>query len=254
MINNTDYEFVTINGIKGGRFTSKTNPNAYVFFPAAGRYKDGALYDDASYGYIWSSTPVYSNNSRNMRIYSGNAQVNISNRYYGSSVRGVHRIMKQNTSEEFVDLGLPSGLLWCTHNIGGTNPEDYGYYFSWGNVDGHVKGGEYNFSLSIYGNTDGNELTEEDIPVDDTYDIARKVMGYPWRLPTKDEFKELCDNTDSEWVPNYNDTGVAGRKFMKKSDHSVYIFFPACGYYNSTSINYDGSEGEYWSSTYSEDS
>lgn len=150
---------------------------------------------------------------------------------------------------EYVDLGLPSGLLWATCNIGADSPKEAGMYFSWGNVEGHAKGEGYNFNSSTYNSTPGHNLTV-DIAVGDTYDIARNVMGSPWRLPTRVEFKELYDNTDSEWVSDYNGTGVAGLKFMKKSDHSVYIFFPACGYYNGTSLSNEGTGGRYWSSTY----
>ena len=159
------------------------------------------------------------------------------------------RLLKKIEQKEFVDLGLPSGLLWCTHNIGGTNPEDYGYYFSWGNAFGYEKGSGYNYNITVYNKTKGSRLTGN-IPVGDTCDIARKVMGSPWRLPTKDEFVELYNNTDNEWVSNYNGTGVAGCKFMKKSNHSVYIFFPACGDYYNTSLENDGLNGFYWSSTY----
>ena len=34
--------------------------------------------------------------------------------------------------DESVDLGLPSGTLWATHNVGATNPEDCGDSFAWG--------------------------------------------------------------------------------------------------------------------------
>ena len=65
-----------------------------------------------------------------------------------------------------------------------------------------------------------------------------------------EDFQELYDNTDSEWVADYNGTGVAGRKFMKKSDHSIYVFFPASGFYDGTSLNYRGTYGFYWSSSF----
>ena len=32
----------------------------------------------------------------------------------------------------YVDLGLPSGTLWATCNVGATIPEEYGNYFAWG--------------------------------------------------------------------------------------------------------------------------
>ena len=33
---------------------------------------------------------------------------------------------------EYVDLGLPSGTLWATCNVGANKPEDYGNYYAWG--------------------------------------------------------------------------------------------------------------------------
>jgi hypothetical protein len=35
---------------------------------------------------------------------------------------------------EYVDLGLPSGTLWATCNIGADKPEDFGDYFQWGDI------------------------------------------------------------------------------------------------------------------------
>ena len=36
------------------------------------------------------------------------------------------------TEGDWVDLGLPSGLLWATHNVGATVPTGFGYHFAWG--------------------------------------------------------------------------------------------------------------------------
>ena len=35
-------------------------------------------------------------------------------------------------NHEYVDLGLPSGTLWATCNVGADSPEEYGDYFAWG--------------------------------------------------------------------------------------------------------------------------
>ena len=35
-------------------------------------------------------------------------------------------------NHEYVDLGLPSGTLWATCNVGANTPEEYGDYFAWG--------------------------------------------------------------------------------------------------------------------------
>ena len=39
---------------------------------------------------------------------------------------------EQANGHEYVDLGLPSGTLWATCNVGASKPEDYGDYFAWG--------------------------------------------------------------------------------------------------------------------------
>jgi len=150
----------------------------------------------------------------------------------------------QYLEEKGIDLGLPSGRKWAEANVGATNAWEIGLYFSWGNVIGHAEGSGYNFDQNTYNGTPGAALTG-DIAVGTTYDAARAIMGGSWRMPTKDEFQELYDNTDSEWVADYH--GIAGRKFMKKTNHNVFIFLPAAGYYNGTTLYHRGSLGVYWS-------
>ena len=150
----------------------------------------------------------------------------------------------QYLEEKGVDLGLPSGRKWAEANVGATNAWEIGLYFSWGNVIGHAEGSGYNFDQNTYNGTPGAALTG-DIAVGTTYDAARAIMGGSWRMPTKDEFQELYDNTDSEWVADYH--GIAGRKFMKKTNHNVFIFLPAAGFYNGTTLYYRGPHGFYWS-------
>ena len=145
----------------------------------------------------------------------------------------------------FVDLALPSGLLWCEHNVGASTPYEHGLYFSWGNVTGHAEGSGYDFSDAVYAQTAGAALTGN-IPVNNTYDMARHNMGAPCRLPTSGEFAELNSNCDSEWT---DEDGVAGRRFTSRINGNS-IFFPALGYYNGTSLHDRGSYGYYWSSSY----
>ena len=145
----------------------------------------------------------------------------------------------------FVDLALPSGLLWCEHNIGATTPYEHGLYFSWGNVTGHAEGSGYDFSDAVYAETAGAALTGN-IPTNNTYDMARHNMGSPCRLPTVGEFQELNSNCTSEWT---DEDGVAGRRFTSNINGNS-IFFPASGYYNGTTLDYRGSYGNYWSSSY----
>ena len=145
----------------------------------------------------------------------------------------------------FVDLALPSGLLWCEHNIGATTPYEHGLYFSWGNVTGHAEGSGYDFSDAVYAETAGAALTGN-IPTNNTYDMARHNMGSPCRLPTVGEFQELNSNCTSEWT---DEDGVAGRRFTSNINGNS-IFFPASGYYSGTTLYNRGSYGFYWSSSY----
>ena len=155
--------------------------------------------------------------------------------------------MTGSTPSGAVDLALPSGLLWCEHNVGAASPYDDGLYFSWGNVEGHTGTDGYDFGTSNegpYASTPGAGLTGN-ISVDGTYDAARHNMGAPWRMPTQPEFQELADNCDSVWT---DEDGVAGRRFTSNHNGNS-IFFPASGYRGGTSLNYRGSFGDYWSSS-----
>jgi uncharacterized protein (TIGR02145 family) len=150
-----------------------------------------------------------------------------------------------STPSGAVDLALPSGLLWCEHNVGAASPYEHGLYFSWGNVTGHAEGSGYDFSDAVYATTDGAALTGN-IAVGNEYDMARHNIGAPWRLPTVGEFQELNSNCSSEWT---DEDGVAGRRFTSNHNGNS-IFFPASGGYNGTSLNGRGSSGYYWSSSY----
>lgn len=158
----------------------------------------------------------------------------------------------------YVDLGLPSNKLWATGNLVKDSEgnysigeeTDWGTYASWGNIDGHNEGEGYDFSDNNYQATAGYSLTGNIASDDALHDIALARLGSPWHLPTKEDFQELYDNTDSEWA---GINGVAGRKFMKKSDHSVYVFFPASDCYLGTSLSSRGMYGLYWSSSFSSD-
>ena len=167
--------------------------------------------------------------------------------YYDGTQFNVIGILSQTAAAPtgFVDLALPSGLLWCEHNVGASTPYEHGLYFSWGNVEGHAEGSGYDFSDTVYAQTAGAALTGN-IPANNTYDMARHNMGAPCRLPTSGEFVELISNCDSEWT---DEDGVAGRRFTSRNNGNS-IFFPASGDYSGTSLDSRGSYGFYWSSSY----
>ena len=81
------------------------------------------------------------------------------------------------------------------------------------------------------------------------YDAAFYATGGKARMPTSDEFQEMYDNTDNEWVEGYNGSGVNGRKFTSKTDGSKYIFIPAADYCLDGSVYNVGSGGYVWGSS-----
>ena len=159
-------------------------------------------------------------------------------------------------NHEYVDLGLPSGTLWATCNIGANNPEDYGDYFAWGETAPRevYNWGNYKwFKLyedssfevtkyctdSEYGTVDGKtELDPED-------DAAYVNWGASWRMPTQEQMKELMSNCRyGRWTTQ---NGVKG--YLLTGNNGNTIFFPAAGYRWGNSLKYAGSEGNYWSRT-----
>lgn len=151
---------------------------------------------------------------------------------------------------EFVDLGLPSGTLWATRNLGAETPEDYGYYFSWGNVVGRKPNGttfDYNWGTNNnekYASTTGAALTG-DIPTNMDYDAVQRYMGGSCKMPTTTQFAELFNSsyTTNEWTTK---NGVNGRLVTSKINGNS-IFFPAAGRGSGTSLDNAGSKGFFWS-------
>lgn len=143
-----------------------------------------------------------------------------------------------------IDMGLPSGLLWASCNVGAESPSDLGLYFSWGNTEGHAEGSGYAFSQAEYNTTPAANISAN---LSLSQDAARAYLGAPWRMPTSAEFQELFNNCTSVWTTL---NGVKGRLF-KSNINGNAVFFPAAGYYSGTALRYRGSFGYDWSSSYS---
>ena len=163
------------------------------------------------------------------------------------------------TQYEYVDLDLPSGLKWAKCNVGAISETDYGDYFMWGSTTPNTAD-ECNWVTYKYYNGSEDTLTKYNTyrfygtvdnitTLESVDDAATQIMGSDWRIPTKDEIQELIDNTDSEWVEDFNGTGVNGRKFTSKAGTSKYIFIPAAGCCSNGSVYNVGYYGYVWSSS-----
>jgi hypothetical protein len=147
----------------------------------------------------------------------------------------------EKSKAKFIDLGLPSGVLWCDRNVGAVSPKDYGLYFSWGNTDGHTDCDGYDF-YDEYDESDGAKIHED---LRSENDAAHKYMGEPCRMPSVEECLELVRNCDSEWVVR---NGIKGRMFTSRINGNS-VFFPASGGRYGTQLSNRGAYGGYWSSS-----
>ena len=147
---------------------------------------------------------------------------------------------------EYVDLGLPSGTLWATCNVGATMPEGYGDYFAWGETQPkdtydwsnyqYCNGGPS--TLTKYCSTDNlTTLLPED-------DAATANWGSSWRMPSIDQWAELYDNTTNIWTTR---NSVSGWLFTSSNGGS--LFLPAAGSCSTSSLDGAGDCGYYWSSS-----
>ena len=143
-----------------------------------------------------------------------------------------------------IDMGLPSGLLWASCNVGAERPSDFGLYFSWGNIEGHSADEEYDFSQTEYDSTPAAEINTD---LSLSQDAARANLGEPWRMPTSIEFQELFDNCTTAWTTL---NGVNGILFTSNMNGNK-LFIPAAGIGNETLIRNRGIAGFNWSSSYS---
>ena len=158
----------------------------------------------------------------------------------------------------WIDLGLPSGLLWADRNVGASTPEDYGNYYAWGET---APKNVYDWSTYAYGN-DPDELTKycnevsyglngftDNLTTLEASDDAATVnLGGGARTPTKDEWEELIDHTTSTWITR---NGVNGRLLTAANGKS--LFLPASGRRYGSDLSNAGECGSYWSSTLSTD-
>jgi hypothetical protein len=218
--------------------TSKVNGNKLTL-PEVGYLDESAqlVYNNGGLGFI-SNDESDSSKTLYLLTFSGVGGISFQTRFE-SQVTSMP-LLAVREAPKAIDLGLPSGTLWADRNVGAFSPTDYGDYFSWGNTEGHEEGSGYDFSKATYNNTPGasikNNLTAAN-------DAATVNMGGNWRMPTTSETDELAIHTDHETATI---NGISGMKFMKKTDHSVYVFFPYSGYYDGSTHNSEGSFSCLW--------
>ena len=141
---------------------------------------------------------------------------------------GVQFIPDPYNGHEYVDLGLTSGTLWATMNVGASSETDYGNYYQYG------KG------AAQYAATSGqSDYSGTEDPLATSADTAAQVWGGSWHMPTRAQMQELTANTTYQWVTNYKGSGINGGTFT--ATNGAVLFIPAAGCW----YNYDGDNDQY---------
>lgn len=142
---------------------------------------------------------------------------------------------------EFVDLGLPSGTLWATCNLGATEPEGFGDFFAWGETapkDNYGSYGDYSNYLFYDAATDNMtkyNTTDRLIELMAEDDAATAFWGENWQIPSQEQCEELIDeaNTTLQWTEL---NGVEGM-LITSIRNAKSIFLPNAGYMFDSLMN-----------------
>lgn len=168
------------------------------------------------------------------------------------SCRVTVSVPKEN-GHEYVDLGLPSGIMWATMNIGAEKPTKGGYFFAWGETEPKAKKSDFtksaykfytfedpSYKITKYCGDSADGYKDDKVTLEPEDDAAHVLWGGRWRMPTRQEVVELLEYTKDNW--NY---GSAGGKHFKvyNADKTRYIVLPHdnlnsgdAAYYHTSSI------------------
>lgn len=179
------------------------------------------------------------------------------NKIYGSTHKFTTSKQINLTSGDAVDLGLPSGTKWASHNVGASEPEDIGSYFAWGETSpksSYNKDNSIAYSIAYPGKlTELIErgITDRNCNLTAAYDAATANWGGEWRMPTHSEALELIENCEFA-AAKYHD--VSGYVVTGPNKNSIFIPYAGyrknedlCAYNNETQRWYSS---PYWTATY----
>ena len=188
---------------------------------------------------------------------NGKADVNGDDEVTIADVNAVIRIILNPATaagHEYVDLGLPSGTLWATCNVGANSPEQYGDYFAWGET---APKEVYTWTTYKWCNGTNNTLTkyctnsscgyngfvDNKTELEPSDDAA--CAYYPdGCMPSVEQIQELCDCCTWQWTEM---NGVNGQ--LVTGPNGATMFLPAAGYRYDNQLKNVGSSCYYWSRT-----
>lgn len=172
---------------------------------------------------------------------------------------------KATESNKAVDMGV--SVKWASINLGGSSPEDVGYYYFWADTQGRngyaIDGFSflydnykyfsdtpcetYKFTIRKYCNLPEcgyQGYTDALTAIEAGDDAATAALGGKWRMPTDAEWTELREKCS--WTMTAHD-GMKG--YEVKATNGNKIFLPLSGYRSDIRLITCGSFGNYWSSS-----
>lgn len=150
-----------------------------------------------------------------------------------NSMRGLRLVLSSlspGSTARYVDLGLPSGTLWATCNVGAAKPEEFGDYFAWGEVSPKDSYTSSNYTSAA------NQISTYFIAGTE-YDAATVVLGSDWRMPTNSEMQELHDHCA---LDSYEE----GLRVIGPNGNSILI--PMSGFVQDGKLRYKDEYGFIW--------
>ena len=161
---------------------------------------------------------------------------------------------------EWVDLGLPSGTLWATCNVGADTPEEYGYYFAWGETKskddyswdnywfggGKIKIGSSTYTESVTKycfNYGYNNFTDNLAELEPVNDVAIVYWGEEWQMPSKEQCDELVNDSYTKTEMRAHNNSLCLK--ITSTSNGNFIFLPAAG--SRRGMDLETTYNMYWS-------
>ena len=188
-------------------------------------------------------------NAQTVKLYKGTTLVAEYNADQVDNVEFIETDTQESDSHEYVDLGLPSGTLWATCNVGASKPEECGYYFAWGETTGYIASDNHDFSWTNYKwcsgtNDDGGYyyydmltkyctssrrgIVDNKTVLDPEDDAATVNWGKNWCMPSVDQLKEL-NNSSYTTIALTTQKGIEGLLIRSKKNGKT-LFLPITGW------------------------
>lgn len=248
----------TKNGVKGWSFSNNGNS---IFIPLAG-IREGTEYAHVdTYAYVWtdSITPGYTGVC--FQIMTSKVTPSESNKAHGMSVRpvwddGTRPEPAKDLTREIVEgsdqddrtgiipqdgVDMGTNVKWARWNVGAKKKTgDTGRYYAWGDT---IQRASYSYDDYMSPYKDVPAVDNGFLDIDDEQDVANKLWGNGWRMPTESDYNNLISNCEVD--PDGSEGNLKGFILTSRTTGES-LFFPACGYQAGTSVTNKNIEGRYW--------